>query len=154
MRLEELIKQDRFATASERAMLNIMATSSWVVSQLTSTMGEFGVTPAQYNVLRILQGKDPALMTCSDVGSRLLDRTPDVTRLLNRLEAAGHVVRKRAAQDRRIVEVGITETGRELLSTMHPHVEAVHATLARHLTEADLNLLNDTLDQYRRDQTD
>ncbi|MBO6574663.1 MAG: MarR family transcriptional regulator [Rhodothermales bacterium] len=154
MKLEELIKQDRFADGSQRAMLNILVTSSWVTSQLSATMSRFGLTPAQYNVLRILRGSHPGRMTCSDIGSRLLDRTPDVTRLLNRLESAGHIERNRSTSDRRVVEVGITQEGLNLLTAMDPETTSIQDRLSRHLTEDELHRLSDLLERYRSDQID
>jgi DNA-binding MarR family transcriptional regulator len=154
MRLEDLIKQRRFAGPGQKAMLNILVTSSWVTSQLSGAMSEFGITPAQYNVLRILRGANPDKMTCSDLGSRLLDRTPDVTRLLNRLELAGLIERNRSITDRRVVEVAISPKGVELLEQMNPVIDAIQGRLASHLNEAELSSLNDLLDRYRTDQKD
>ena len=154
MKLEELIKQDRFADASQKVMLNILVTSSWVTSQLSSAMARYGVTPAQYNVLRILRGSYPAKMTCSEIGSRLLDRTPDVTRLLNRLESAGLIERMRSTSDRRVVEVGITDKGADLLKAMDPEIGKIQNRLARHLSDDDLDQLNELIERYRADQLD
>ncbi len=153
MRLEELIKQDRIADDSQRAMFDILVTSSWITSILAGTMSSYGLTPAQYNVLRILRGADPARMTCSDIGGRLLDRTPDVTRLLNRLEAAGHIERARSRSDRRVVKVGITESGKTLLATMDPEVSEMQAGIARHLDGEELRTLSSLLERLRADQT-
>lgn len=152
MRLEELIKQDRIADDSQRAMFDILVTSSWITSMATGTMSAYGLTPAQYNVLRILRGADPARMTCSDIGGRLLDRTPDVTRLLNRLEAAGHIERARSRTDRRVVEVGITESGKALLSRMDPEVAEMQARVSRHLSGEELRTLSSLLERLRADQ--
>lgn len=152
MRLEELIKQDSFADIRQKAMLDILVTSSWITSILSGAMSSFGLTPAQYNVLRILRGADPDRMTCSDIGSRLLDRTPDVTRLLNRLEASGHIERARSRADRRVVEVGITDRGRALLEIMDPEIKELQARVSRHLSDDDLSNLSRLLEQYRTDQ--
>ncbi|MFT4603317.1 MAG: DNA-binding MarR family transcriptional regulator [Rhodothermales bacterium] len=152
MRLEELIKQERIVDVSQRAMFDIMVTNSWITSILAGTMGAYGLTPAQYNVLRILRGADPARMTCSDIGGRLLDRTPDVTRLLNRLEAAGHIERARSLSDRRVVEVGITDTGKTLLEQMDPEVSQMQTRVARHLDGEELLALSSLLERLRADQ--
>lgn len=152
MKLSELIRQDRFASPGHEALLNVIVTGSWVTGELAATMTPFGVTPAQYNVLRILKGSHPGRMTCSEIGVRLLDRTPDVTRLLNRLEKARLITRTRSRTDRRVVRVGITEAGRELLERMDPAVEAIQERLSRHLTDDELRSLSDLLERLRTDQ--
>ena len=154
MKLSDLIQQERFATAGQEALLNVLATSSWITSALTAAMADFEMTPAQYNVLRILQGSHPRLLTCSAIGARLLDRTPDVTRLLNRLERRGLVHRARAEHDRRVVEVGITEAGRALIQQMEAPVAATVARLTRHLSEAESAQLSALLERLRADQAE
>ncbi len=133
-------------------MLNVMVTSSWILSKLSAEMAPFGVTPAQYNVLRILRGSHPTKMPCSEIGNRLLDRTPDVTRLLNRLEKVGLVSRERASYDRRVVQVGITDEGRELLKRLDPAVAACQDDVAAGLNDDELKLLSGLLDRMRRTQ--
>ena len=120
-----------------------MVTYPWIMSELANTMECHEVTPAQYNVLRILRGCHPERATCTYIGERLLDRTPDVTRLLNRLQRAGLVHRRRAEYDRRVVEVAITDKGLKRLDQLDKPVEQTverltsglspdeHATLAR-----------------------
>ena len=93
MKLSDLIKQEQFESPDQEALLNVLVTSSWILTALAATMAPYGVTPAQYNVLRILRGSHPQRLTCSALGQRLLDRTPDVTRLLNRLERHGLIHR-------------------------------------------------------------
>lgn len=152
MKLSELIKQDHFFSEEQETILNVMVTSSWLLSELTAVMARHGVTPAQYNVLRILRGSHPQALTCTAVGERLLDRTPDVTRLLNRLEHAGLVHRKRADHDRRVVQVGITEKGLDVLSRMQPDVEEALRRLTRHLSNEDHRHLCELLERLRTDQ--
>lgn len=153
MKLSELIQQPRFETAGQEAVLNIVVTGSWLMSEMASSMAPFGVTPAQYNVLRILAGSAPDRLTCSDIGGRLLDRTPDVTRLLNRLEKARLISRTRSRTDRRVVRVGLTDQGRELLQKMDPVVNELNRRLSRHLSDDELAQLSDLLERLRTDQT-
>ena len=134
-------------------MLNILATQSWILGEMTATMAPYGVTPAQYNVLRILRGSHPKTLTCSALGQRLLDRTPDVTRLLNRLDRRGFIRRARAEHDRRVVEVGITDEGRALLSRMDADIEAVEQRLMQHLSPDEHRHLSALLDRIRTDQS-
>ena len=152
MKLSELIKQESFASPAQKTLLNVMVSSSWVMSELSSMMATYDITPAQYNVLRILNGSHPEPLTCSAVGERLLDRTPDVTRLLNRLEGRALVERQRAAHDRRVVEVGITKEGRALLDRMASEVDAVQQRLTRHLSKDEQRQLSALLEKLRKDQ--
>ncbi|WP_412061554.1 MarR family winged helix-turn-helix transcriptional regulator [Rubrivirga sp. IMCC45206] len=154
MTLSELIQQDRFTTPSQEALLNVLATASWVATNMNAALAPHGVTQAQYNVLRILRGRHPDRYTCTEVGTRLLDRTPDVTRLLVRLEKRGFVRRERAAHDRRVVEVSITDAGLETLSRLDEPVETTIARLGSHLTEEELTQLSALLEKVRTDQTE
>ncbi len=147
--LATLIKQHHFSSPGHEALLNVMVTYPYVVSELAAVMAGFGVTPAQYNVLRILRGRHPERATCSYIGERLLDRTPDVTRLLDRLGAAGLVQRCRADYDGRVVEVWITEEGLERLGALQEPVEATIQRLTQSLTEGELRTLSDLLEKLR-----
>lgn len=153
MKLSEYIKQDAFESEANKALLNVLVTSSWIMSELSSAMTPHGVTPAQYNVLRILRGSHPRALTCSEVGDRLLDRTPDVTRLLDRLGRRGLTERARAEHDRRIVEVVITDKGLDLLRRMKPDVQVVQQRLMHHLSEEEQRQLSTLLERVRHDQT-
>jgi DNA-binding MarR family transcriptional regulator len=152
--LSDLIQQDRFASPAQEALLNVLATSSWISSEMASALAPFGVTQAQYNVLRILRGRHPAHYACSEIGERLLDRTPDVTRLLVRLEARGLVSRQRAEHDRRVVEVEITDEGLAVLAQLDGPVQDTIDRIGSHLSEEDLRLLSRLLETVRSDQTD
>lgn len=149
MKLSDLIRQPRFATPAQEAMLSVIATSSWLNGRLGATMSNFDITPAQYNVLRILRGSHPEKLTCSAIGERLLDRTPDVTRLLNRLQKAGYIDRARAEQDRRVVEVGITPAGLKLLGRMDDPVADLQDEITEGLSDAELRQLIDLLERLR-----
>ncbi|MBT8400555.1 MAG: MarR family transcriptional regulator [Rhodothermia bacterium] len=149
MKLAERLKQSTFESPSQESMLNVMVTNSWLLSVMAGTMGAFDITPAQYNVLRILRGSHPNALTCSDIGSRLIDRTPDVTRLLNRLQKRMLISRERADHDRRVVEVHITKKGLDLLKTMDPAVAKSIDQLGSALSASEHKQLSDLLDRFR-----
>jgi DNA-binding MarR family transcriptional regulator len=151
VKLRDHIKQEQFSSPGHEAMLNVIVTSSWFLGELAATMSPAGLTPAQYNVLRILRGSSPQMLTCSEVGVRLLDRTPDVTRLLDRLERQRLVKRARAEHDRRVVHVGITDDGLALLARIDPAVQARQEALTSSLDEDELRLLSQLLDRLRSD---
>ncbi|WP_420456251.1 MarR family winged helix-turn-helix transcriptional regulator [Rubrivirga sp.] len=152
MTLADLIQQDRFASPAHEAVLNVFATASWISSEMTAALAPHGVTQAQYNVLRILRGRHPACYACSEIGERLLDRTPDVTRLLVRLEARGLVRRERAEHDRRVVEVEITPEGLDVLGRLDEPVQHVIERIGGHLSAPDLGRLSALLEALRTDQ--
>ncbi len=152
MTLADLIQQTRFESPAQEAVLNVIATESWVSSRVAAALATFGVTPAQYNVLRILRGHAAGPMTCSQIGGRLLDRTPDVTRLLARLERAGLVSRTRATHDRRAVEVSLTDAGRHVLDALDAPARDAIASVARHLSADELRTLSGLLERLRTDQ--
>lgn len=152
MILSDLIQQSHFTSPSQEALLNVFATDSWASGEMSAALAPHGVTQAQYNVLRILRGRHPERYTCSDIAVRLLDRTPDVTRLLIRLEKRGLITREKADYDRRVVEVAITPSGLALLDELDRPIDRVIARLTRHLSPEDLVLLSRLLEKMRTDQ--
>ena len=152
MTLADLIQQTRFASPAHEAVLNVFATDSWLSGEMAATLAPFGVTEAQYNVLRILRGGHPRPYACSEIAERLLDRTPDVTRLLSRLEARGLLRRQRAEHDRRVVEVEITDDGLEVLDRLDAPVDATLRRVAAHLGADELETLSRLLEKLRTDQ--
>ena len=149
MKLAERIKQREFTSVQQEALLSIIVTGSWILGELASAMSKFGVTPAQYNCLRILRGAAPEKLTCGEIGARLLDRTPDVTRMITRLMKAGLVDRERAEHDRRVVEVWVTPKGIELLKEMDPMVDAIQIELMKSLSDDELRELTGLLERLR-----
>ncbi len=152
MTLADLIQQSHFVSPAQEAILNVVATDSWIDGEMVAALAPHGITQAQYNVLRILRGCHPGHYTCSDIASRLLDRTPDVTRLLERLKARGLIRRQRAEHDRRVVEVEITDEGLALLAALDAPMEAALTCLTRHLTDDELATLSRLLEKLRTDQ--
>lgn len=152
MTLADLIQQHHFASPAQEAVLNVFATESWLSGQISAALAPHGVTQAQYNVLRILRGSHPARLTCSDIGDRLLDRTPDVTRLLVRLEGQGLIERRRAAHDRRVVEVALTDAGLDVLAKLDGPVDRAMDRVTEHLTGDELAALSGLLETMRAGQ--
>src|SRR5687767_7542143 len=96
------------------------------------------LSPAQYNVLRILRGAGEPGLTCGEVGGRLIRHDPDVTRLMDRLERRHLIERTRDTRDRRVVRTTITQTGLDLLARLDPEVDALHERQLGHLSEEQL----------------
>lgn len=152
MTLAELIQQSEFESPALESLLNVVVTASWMNGEMNAALSPHGITQAQYNVLRILRGQHPKCYTCSDIGSRLLDRTPDVTRLLVRLEQRGLIERERAEYDRRVVEVTISEAGLALLAELDAPVREATRRIGRHLSDDEHRQLSALLERLRTDQ--
>lgn len=152
MTLSDLIQQTRFASPAQEAVLNVVATASWATSEIQDTLTPHGITHAQFNVLRILRGRHPEQYTCSQIAERLLDRTPDVTRLLVRLERNGWVDRQRDANDRRVVRVTITGAGLTLLDQLDGPIEETLDRITEHLSTDELVMLSGLLERLRTNQ--
>jgi DNA-binding MarR family transcriptional regulator len=135
--LKRRIKQDRFESPLQEAVLNLLVAAGYVQERMDRVCAEHGITGVQYNVLRILRGAHPGGHSRSDVAVRLVDRAPDVTRLLDRLEAQGYVERSRSGADKRHSISTITAAGIALLERMDPAVRATHERLAKRISPRD-----------------
>ncbi|MDQ3138438.1 MAG: MarR family transcriptional regulator [Gemmatimonadota bacterium] len=121
--------------------LNVLRTGDALLQREAEALRAMELTFAQYNVLRILRGARPQGATCGEVGERMVNRDPDVTRLLDRLEARELVRRSRHAQDRRVVVAVITEKALALLKPLDAAVPRLHREQLRHMSRAQLELL-------------
>ena len=118
-RLQAEIGQTRpFALMEEEASLNIIRTAEVLQRAMTDYLRPFDLSPVQYNVLRILRGAGAGGATCSQIGERLVTRDPDITRLLDRMEARGLIKRERSSEDRRVVITRISKTGLTLTDSI------------------------------------
>ena len=113
-RLREELKQTRpFASLEEEVVVQIQRTAQVVMRWVVEGLKPSGLTPQQFNVLRILRGSSPNPLSASQICERMVTHDPDLTRLLDRLEAAGMIRKERDADDRRVVNVCVTAAGRE-----------------------------------------
>src|SRR5207302_7657995 len=108
-----------------------------------------GLTAAQYNVLRILRGAEPDGLPCRGIGDRMISHDPDMTRLLDRMEKRGLIIRARQTDDRRVVKTRITPQGLSLLKTLDQPVHDLHKRQFRHMSAARLKILSDLLEEVR-----
>ena len=117
--LRDEIRQTRpFAHAAEEAFVNVWRTAEVLLYAANEALAPHGLTVTQYNTLRILRGGDAAGLTCAEIGARMVSVAPDVTRLLDRLEAKRLVRRKRCPEDRRQVLCWIEPAGERLLADL------------------------------------
>ena len=152
----EIKKAKPFDVPEQEAFLNLARTWDVLSGEMAvSVFKPAGLTPAQYNVLRILRGAGGAggVLACGEIGARMIAREPDMTRLLDRLETRGLVARSREANDRRVVSVRITPAALKALEALDPQVLAAHRKQLGHMTKKELEQLIALLEKARR-QTD
>jgi MarR family transcriptional regulator, organic hydroperoxide resistance regulator len=148
--LRREIKQTRpFRTRAEEATVAILRTADVARRRLTSAIEPYGITVQQYNVLRILRGAQPDPLPTLEIGERLIERVPGVTRLLDRLEEKGLVRRQRCTDDRRLVHCWITEEGLDLLASTDALSAEADEAIVQALDAAEVELLIDLLERVR-----
>lgn len=149
-RLQDEIKQGRpFASLEQEAFLNLGRTWAILDHSLAESLRPHGITPTQYNALRILRGAGEVGLRRSEVMERMISRVPDATRLLDRLEGAGLISRGRSEVDRRAVTNRITDAGLRLLSELDDVVLDSHRRHFGSLGESRLRDLIEILEEVR-----
>ena len=144
--LQDEIKQGKpFSNVRQEMWLNLQRTSAQLTHYFEQKLRPFGLSPTQYNVLRILRGAGASGLCQYEIGARLVAQVPDVPRILGRMEKSGWVERVRGAEDRRMMLVSLTESGAALLGQMDGAVEQMGAGLFVQMTEEDMQRLNELL---------
>lgn len=149
----ELRQTKPFPSVGQEAAVTLMRTADVLRQDLERTLEPYGITPQQYNVLRILRGSHPEPLPTLEIGERLVERAPGITRLLDRLEAAGLVSRARCSEDRRRVLVNITRAGLAKLTASDTAVNTAEGERVSRLARADLEQLIELLDRIREESS-
>ncbi|MBL7810729.1 MAG: MarR family transcriptional regulator [Bacteroidetes bacterium] len=148
MKLEEEIKQRKFESPAQKAVLNVMFTANWLSTAFRDNFKPFGITAQQYNVLRILRGRYPNAANPSEIKEVMLDKNPDLTRLCDRLCAAGFIKRTIDDANRRKMNIIISQKGLDLLANMDDKVRESQKQM-NHLSEKECETLSSLLDKMR-----
>ncbi len=130
-----------FDSLEQEVFLNLWRTYDRLRLLEEELFAGHGLTPQQYNVLRLLRGVHPGRLRTLVLQSKLVSRAPDITRMLDRLEDGGLVERDRLADNRRVVEVGVTDAGLALLAELDARVRDCHARQLGHLPREQLEQL-------------
>jgi DNA-binding MarR family transcriptional regulator len=146
---QELKKRKPFDSPEQEAVLNLARTADRFGICFSRLFREHGLTPSQYNVLRILRGEARPLPIL-EVANRLIAAVPGITGLIDRLERMDLVSRQRSTEDRRVVFVAITPTGLKQLARLDEPVEALHKRLVGHLSRAEQKELVRLLEKARQ----
>ncbi len=133
------IQQTRpFTSLEDEALVALQRTADRLQWRLSEMLKAHGLSPTQYNALRILRGAGEQGRACSEIAERMINRDPDITRLVDRLERRGLAVRSREGHDRRVITTCITPAGLELLQTLDTPVEEFNRKMLSPLGEERL----------------
>ena len=131
------------------AWVSLQRTADCLLGRLHQILKPHGVSPTQYNALRILRGAGsdgpPCGLPCGEVAARMINQDPDVTRLFDRMEKPGWIVRERSRTDRRVLLARITNEGLRLLDSLDQVIESYHLQTMGHLTQVELRQLSGLL---------
>ena len=142
-------KKGPFASLEEEVTLSLLRTADRLMRITENALRPSGLTPTQYNVLRILRGMSPQGLACQEIAGRMITRDADLTRLLDRLETRSLIQRQRQTDDRRVVLITITAAGLALLAELDCLVNELNKKLLGHLDAEKLNHLLELVDQVR-----
>ena len=151
---KELQKKKPFECPEQEVAINLLRTTDFLSRDGHAMFELHGISGQQYNVLRILRGHRETGLPCQKIVAQMITQTPDITRLVDRLEAGGFVGRERTEQDRRLVIVHITAAGMDLLAQLDEPVLDMHRGQRKHMTRAELAELNRLLEKLRRPVTE
>lgn len=153
---EEIKKRDPFTSQAEEVYLNLLRTHAVLTAPSEQLFKIHGISPPKYNILRILRGALRNNEGCAhglpslEIADRMITRVPDITRLVDGLIDDGLVARRRCTEDRRVVYVGITDKGMELLDRLDQPIQELHTNLLAHLAPEELVELNRLLVKARK----
>jgi len=148
MSLENDIKQEKFESEHHKAAVNILYTAGWLHHANTKRLKQYDITPEQFNVLRILRGSHPQAMMLAEITCRMIDKSSNATRLVEKLRTKGLVNREICENNRRQVDIKITEKGLVVLSKIDKGSEEWVSSL-KSISKAEARELNLILDKLR-----
>ncbi len=146
MRLEDEIMQKKFKSEYHKLLINIIFTGNWVNAESIKFLKQFGISPQQYNLMRILRGRHPESASITLLTERMLDKMSNASRLVEKLKKKSLVERIECPNDRRKVEVTINEKGLELLKKIDDYE---YEKNFKNLSVTEAKLLNSLLDKFR-----
>ncbi|MBK7668995.1 MAG: MarR family transcriptional regulator [Sphingobacteriaceae bacterium] len=149
MKLEDEIKQSKFESSYQKAIINIIYTSNWLRDQQMDVFRAFDVLPQHYNVLRIIKGKHPKPCSPGEIKEVMLDKGNDVTRLVDKLVKKGLVKRNLCESNRRKIDITITEKGVTFIKEISDPMKKQLSVIKKLVSEKEAEQLSDILDKIR-----
>jgi DNA-binding MarR family transcriptional regulator len=148
VKLEEEIKQEKFKSEHHKLMINLLFTSSWLQRMQLSLLRPYDLTPPQYNILRILRGAKGELLNLGEITSRMIDRSSNTSRLIDKLVIKKWVSRKTCPDDRRQSEICITKEGLKVLEQLDKPIDSITEQF-HFMSVKETKEVNQFLDQLR-----
>lgn len=149
MKLEDALKTSRFVNETHKATLNLMYSSYWLKNHISAVMKDNGLTAEQFNVLRILKGMHPTDMCVKDIGNRMIEKSSNVPRIIDKLLAKKLVQRNSSEEDKRETLISLTESGIALVRESSGKLNQITQDIIG-LSEAEAQQLNELLEKMRK----
>lgn len=150
MKIEEEIQQKKFESIYHKMEINVLYTSAWLNLKGARALKPFNISGQQFNIMRILKGMYPKPATVKLLTERMIDKMSNASRLVDKLKAKGLVERHICSEDRRRVNIQLTEQGMDVLEEASAAMKESSENLKQNLSEEEALLLNDLLDKLRR----
>lgn len=148
-RIEEAINQPRFKSDYHKMMVNLLYTSNWLRDRQMKIFRPYGILPQHFNIMRILKGRDPKPASAGEIKEVMLDKAPDLTRLVDKLVHLELVDRRLCPENRRRMEIFLTDKGRGILQELNMKVNAMEKEYSRNLTSEEAAKCSELLDKLR-----
>ena len=148
MSLEQDIKQEKFQNEYDKVLVNVLFTSSWLYNMNALRLKQYGITPEQFNVLRILRGSHPKKQMLASITGRMIDKNSNATRLVEKLRQKHLVDREICENNRRQVDISITEKGLVVLKKIDSE-ESMWVNTLKNISKTEAVELNRILDKLR-----
>ena len=148
MKLEEALQTNRFTGEIHKATVNLLYTAYWLRNNLSGALKKEGLSPEQFNVMRILRGKHPEMMWVKDIASRMVEKSSNVPRIIDKLTEKNLAKTEVSKIDRRATVVSLTENGLSVLARASSLVNNVNASITG-MSEPEARALNELLEKMR-----
>lgn len=149
MKIEKVIKQTKFESSVQKAFINIIYTANQLRDMQKEIFEAYDILPQHYNVLRIIKGKHPKPISPGEIKEVMLDKAPDITRLLDKLVKLGWINRNTCMDNRRKIDITLTQKGLNKLEKINRIVKAKIKKMQKNINEKEAEVLSDLLDKFR-----
>lgn len=149
MKIEEEIQQSTFQNDFQKLQINILFTASWLNQQTTQLLKPYKISWQQFNILRILRGRHPEPATVKVLASRMIDKTSNASRLVEKLRQKGYVERNECQEDRRRVDIVLTELGMKVVNKASETMETEMQSKLTQISAKEAQFASDVLDRMR-----